>query len=147
MSTNPYERCLRHQDCLRNADVARACARQRTFRVLESIAAGDITKGRSFSHTVQTPLLLEPRLVVLWEYLNAVLIGNAPRMHFRVTLNGVNVFDGPNTVCSETSTVQPLLPDMCHGDHVTVHVRAVADGTRAWFYIVGDSVGEGDKHG
>lgn len=150
MSTNPYERCLRHQDCRRNADVARACAQQRTFRVLESIAAAAskaLTKGSSFSHTVQTSLLLEPRFVVLCENRSARKLGNGPWMHLRVTLNGVVVFRGPETICSETSTVPPLLPDMCYGDQVMVHVDGVAPETHGWFYIVGDSVGEGDKHG
>jgi len=144
MSTNPYERCLRHQDCRRNADVARACAQHRTFRAVESIVSGaDLAKGSSFSHTVRTSLLLEPRFVVLWEFHNAVLVGNAPRMHLRVTINSVVVFRGPDTLCSETSTVPLLLPDMCHDDLVMVHVDTVAPGTRGWFYIVGDSVDGG----
>lgn len=129
MSTNPYERCLRHQDCIANREVAYACVAEQHFSLVETFGRPDMD-----AYVIKNRVLLRPHLV-------AFNCSDIAMINVRI-----NRMDGlwrvPASLLGATSTARPSLPDLARGDVISI---VIASGWRpepAEFFCI---VGEGPR--
>lgn len=126
---NPYARCLRHQDCIANRDVAYACVAEQHFSLVETFGRADMG-----AYVIRSRVLLRPHLV-------AFNCSDIATINVRI-----NQIDGlwcvPASLLSATSTARPSLPDLARGDMISIVISNGWRPERVEFFCI---VGEGPR--